>query len=60
MSMMISIDIFQAADKITEALGIFSDEGIKKAILMALIAKGKEGLLIDPETIKMTQVSKMK
>lgn len=48
----VALDIFDAADKITSALSTFPDDHAKKAILMALVALDKVGLVVDPDEFK--------
>lgn len=50
---MTSIDIYAAAKTIDEALSGLSETEIKKAMLMALIATDKEGILVDPVSISL-------
>ena len=50
---MTSTDIYEAAKTIDEALNGLSETEIKKALLMALIATGKDGILIDPDSIAL-------
>lgn len=53
---MSSIDMYDAASKIDEALDALSESEIKKAMLMALVAIGKADLLIDPDSIGFAKV----
>ena len=57
---MTSLDMFDACSKIADACSTLPDEQVKRAILMALIAIGKQQLLIDPQEImiKSTTIPK--
>ena len=50
---MTSTDIFEAAQKIVDALGGFSESEVRKAILMSLIAVDMTNILIDPNDISI-------
>ncbi len=51
--MMVPKDKFEATSQVTEAISVFTDEEVKQIILMALIARGLDGILVDPGTIRM-------
>ena len=51
-----AINKFNSAEKVAAAIRDLDDGDTKKAILMALIAVEKDGLLIDPKAIAMVQI----
>ena len=48
------VDMFEATSQVARAICTFKSETVKEIILMALIARGLDDLLIDPNTIRMT------
>jgi hypothetical protein len=54
---MTSTDLFEATQKIADALSGLSESEIKKSLLMAIIAVDKVGILIDPSEIMTRTVS---
>jgi hypothetical protein len=48
--------MFEAAQKIVEAISGLSESEVQRAILMSLIAVDKAGILIDPKEIAITCV----
>lgn len=54
--MTVSLDMFDAASRINDDLCGLSEEGAKKAILMALVARGLDHLLVDPKSIAVRTI----
>lgn len=48
-----SVDMFQAASKVREAIDGLNEVEAKKAILMALVSKDFGGLLVDPAAMAL-------